>query len=257
MKHPTFIGLALFILLLPLSGFASNSSESSSPPDDTTATTTGSVDEIARSLGVPSIVLGGSYDQGTFKMYNHNSKAQLTDNGRSTPIIDFVSAEHILDTIPMRSGNAVWGMNFTGSFGEQHTSYQNVPGGSGIIGKDLGSSVSGDYLAAAPFLYLRLGPIYPGTDSYWQFGYGLGAALWHFSGNPIFYTTQPDGSTLATSMPIGSTNKFFVYQTWRWLFHFGNIDIRFEGRSLSNRKLYGYNTSFENYGIGIAYTIHF
>lgn len=252
MKLAVPTGFLLLLCLLPLSVLA-DSGSSDSPPSGQDQNV---IDEVAKALSVQSIVLGGSYDQGTFKMFNGNTKAQLTDNGRTVPILDYVSPEHIVADMPMKYGDAVLGLNFTGSFGQQNTSFQNVPGSSAIIGQNIGSRVSGDYLAGAPFIYLRLGPIYPGTDSYWLFGYGLGVALWHFSGNPIFYT--PSGNNyIATSMPVSSTAQLFLYQTWRWQFHFGHWDVRFEGRMLNNRKIDGFNTSFENYGIGIAYTIHF
>lgn len=247
-------GLLLSLSCLSLPVCATDDPDTSPPATHSTLDT---VDSIAKLLGVPSLVLGWSYDQGTFKMWNSAGKMQLTDNGRSTPVLEYMSPEHILARYPMRYGNAVWGFNITGTLGQQHTTYQNVPGGSGIIGQNTGTSVNGDYLAVAPFVYLRLGPIYPDSDSYWLFGYGLGGALWHFSGNSIFYTAQPDGSFQGALMPVNSSSKFYIYQTWRWQFHFGNFDIRFEGRMLDHHKINGYNTSYENYGIGIAYTIYF
>lgn len=257
MKHSAYAAIVfLFAGLLPLRVLAGDT-PNDDPPADTTPGMLDSVDQIAKSLGVPSLVLGGTYAQGTFKMYNSTQRAELTDNGRTAPILDFVTPEHVLYSFPMKYGKGVWGFNFTGSFGQVNTRYQTVPGGSVVVGQNIGSSVSGDYLAAAPFLYLRLGPILPGTDTYWMFGYGLGGALWHFSGNPVLYSYQPNGTLLATSMPIGSSSKLYLYQTWRWQFHFGHWDIRFEGRMLDHHKINGYTTSYENYGLGVAYTIRF
>lgn len=257
MKQTKFIGLLLFALLLPALNTQADSNTDNKQPPQSSDNAPNTVDEIAKSLGVPSVVLGPSYDQGTFKMWNSRSKAQLTDNGRSALIADLITPEHVLFDWPIARGHAVFGVNFIGSFGQQHTKYQNIPGSSGIIGQDIGSSVSGDYLAGSPFVFLRLGPVYPDTDSYWMFGYGLGGALYHFSGNPVFYTTQTNGQVVATSMPVSSSSTLFLYQTWRWQFHFGNWDVRFEGRMLDHRKIAGYNTSYENYGLGVTYTIHF
>lgn len=256
MKHAKIIGMLL--LLMPLLALSARADDpDNNPPAKSGDSSSNSIDNVANSLGVPSLVLGPSYDQGTFKMWNSNTKAQLTDNGRSALIFDFITPEHALFNWLMKRGSAVFGINFIGSFGQQHTRYQNIPGGSGIIGQDIGSSVRGDYLAASPFVSLRLGPIYPGTDSYWMFGYGLGGAFYHFSGNPVFYTTQSNGQILATSSQIGSSSKLFLYQTWRWQLHWGHWDVRFEGRMLDNQKVAGYNTSYENYGLGVTYTIRF
>lgn len=250
----TRLGLFLLLCALPLGALADNGSDNSASSDQNQ----GVVDEIAQYLKGQSIVLGLGYDQGTFKLNNSSAKvAQLTDNGRPAPIIDFVSAEHVLGSLPMKYGDAVLGLNFTGSFGEQNTNFQNVPGGSGILGQNIGSKVTGDYLAGAPVIYLRLGPVYPGTDSYWLFGYGLGGALWHFSGNPVLYIPGAATSTTATSTPISSRTKLVLYQTWRWQFHFNNWNVQFVGKGLGPLKVGGYDATYENYGIGIAYTIHF
>jgi hypothetical protein len=257
MKHPKIIVILLLLMPLLVLSARADDSPANTQPAKSGNDTSNTVNDVASSLGVPSLVLGPSYDQGTFKMWSGDSKAQLTDNGRSALIFDFVTPEHVLFDWPMKQSNAVFGINFIGSFGQQHTRYQNIPGGSGIIGQDIGSSVSGDYLAASPFVSLRLGPIYPGTDSYWMFGYGLGGAFYHFSGNPVFYATQANGQIIATSTQIGSSSKLFLYQTWRWQFHWGHWDVRFEGRMLNNEKVAGYNTSYENYGLGVTYTIKF
>jgi hypothetical protein len=144
-----------------------------------------------------------------------------------------------------------------GSFGQQDTHYQLNAYSSAIIGDDLGSKVTGDFLSAAPFLYLRLGPVYPGSDSFWLFGYGAGVAAYHFNGDPIFYTPQGNGTVLATSFHVSSSAQLFIYQTWRWQFHYGDWDVLFTGKSLSGRKIAGYDTSYEDYGLGLAYTIRF
>ena len=247
MKRNASIAL-LLAGLLPLAALADNGSSSQS-----------TADEVGQYLQGQSIQLGLSYSQGTFKLSNAstNTSSQLTDNGRTTLILDYTSPEHVLGKLPMKYGDAVLGVNVGGTFGQQHTQFQLDPQSSAVIGQDQGSKVTGDYLAAAPFLYLRLGPVYPGTDSYWLFGYGPGLALYHFSGNPIFYTAQPGGGILATSMPISSSAKLFLYQTWRWQFHYGNWDVLFTGRQISGQKVSGYNASYEDYGLGVAYNFHF
>lgn len=216
-----------------------------------------SSDPVAEFLKGQSIQLGLSYEQGTFKMNKPGSSSQLTDNGRTAFLLNYTTGEHILGKLPMKYGDAALAWSVVGSFGQQDTHYQINPYSSAIIGQDLGSKVTGDFLSAAPFLYMRLGPVYPGSDSFWLFGYGAGVAVYHFSGNPIFYTPQPGGTILATSMPVSRSAEPFLYQTWRWQFHYGNWDVLFTGKSLSGRKIDGYDTSYEDYGLGLAYTLRF
>ena len=239
------------LILLPLAAMADDPPAASSSP----ATNTDS-DPIGQFLKGQSISLGYSYAQGTFKMSRGSTKSQLTDNGRASPIINYTTGEWVLDKFPMKYGDGAIGVNLGGSFGEQDDHFEINPNSSAIIGQDLGSKVTGDYLTAAPLLYLRLGPVYPGSDSFWLFGYGPGVALYHFSGNPIFYTPQK-GGYLATSGPVSSPATLFLFQTWRWQFHYGNWDMLFIGRQLSGRKVGGYNTSYEDYSLGLAYTLHF
>lgn len=242
------LGLML-LCLLPFTALA----------DDAPATTTSPADDdpVGQFLKGQSFSLGYSYAQGTFKMSRGDgTTSQLTDNGRASPIINYTTGEWVLDKFPMKYGDGAIGVNLGGSFGEQDTHFQLNPNSSAVVGQDLGSKVTGDYLSVAPLLYLRLGPVYPGSDSYWLFGYGPGVALYHFSGNPIFYTPQSKGY-LATSMSVSSSATLFVYQTWRWQFHYGNWDVLFTGKQLSNRKVDGYNTSYEDYSLGVAYTLRF
>ena len=245
--------LLLSLCLLPLAAMADGApaAATSSPPAAADS------DPIGQFLKGQSFTLGYSYAQGTFKMSRGNTSSQLTDNGRASPIINYTTGEWVLDKFPMKYGDGAIGVNLGGSFGEQDDHYQLNPQSSAVIGQQLGSKVTGDYLTLAPLLYLRLGPVYPGTDSYWLFGYGPGVALYHFSGNPVFYTPQTNGSYLATSGPVSSSATLFLFQTWRWQFHYGNWDVLFIGRQLSGRKVDGYNTSYEDYSLGLAYTLRF
>jgi len=216
-----------------------------------------SSDPIAEFLKGQSIQLGLSYEQGTFKMTKTGSSSQLTDNGRPAFLLNYTTGEHVLGKMPMKYGDAALAWSVVGSFGQQDTHYQLNPYSSAIIGQDLGSKVTGDFLSAAPFLYMRLGPVYPDSDSFWLFGYGAGVAAYHFSGDPLFYTPQNNGTIDVTSFHVSSSAQLFLYQTWRWQFHYGNWDVLFTGKSLSGRKIAGYDTSYEDYGLGLAYTIRF
>jgi len=252
MKLHAYIGFLLLTCLLPFGAWAADSGSANTQNQ-------GLGDEISQYLSGQSIQLGGSYTQSYFFLTNHtNSHGTLTDNGRASPIIDYTSSEHILYKFPMKNGDGVWGFNFTGSFGQPRLRYQTYPGQSVLRGIDVGTHIDGDYLGVAPFVYLRLGPIYPGTDSYWLFGYGLGGALFHFSGLPEFDTTV-NGKTTITAMPVSSSTKLFLYQTWRWQFHFGNWDVVGGFKELdSERKVIGnYYAGYAEMLLGIDYSIRF
>ncbi|HEV7165545.1 MAG TPA: hypothetical protein VGO35_09170 [Gammaproteobacteria bacterium] len=254
MKLSAYLGLIL-LCLLPLGASADDTSGNSTP-----ASSTGVTDQVSDYLKGQSILLGVSYTQGTFKMTGIKApagSAELTDNGNATAIIDYTSSEHVLSKMHMKYGDAVWGLNFVGTFGQQNTNYETIPGQSVIVGKNLGTKITGDYLAGAPFLYLRLSPLYPGSDSYWLFGYGIGGALWHFSGLPIIYTPIGPNTLLATAAPFDSSTKLYLYQTWRWQFHYGNWDVVGTVKYIGSGHSNGYNVSYQDYGIGIAYNIHF
>ena len=247
------ICLVLLLSLVPLAAIADGApaAATANPP------AAASNDPIGQFLKGQSFSLGYSYAQGTFKMSRGTTQSQITDNGRASPIINYTTGEWALEKFPMKYGDGVIGLNVGGSFGEQDDHYQLDPRTSAFVGRNLNSKVTGDYFSLAPMLYLRLGPVYPGTDSYWLFGYGPGLALYHFSGHPLFYTYQGNNTYLVTSTPVSSSATLFLYQTWRWQFHYGNWDVLFTAKQLSGQKVDGYNTSYEDYSLGLAYTFRF
>ncbi len=260
MRLSAYLVLTL-LCLLPLAASADDSTTNSSSTSDN-----GNV--VTDYLKGQSILLGLSYTQGTFNMTGVKpsaGSATLTDNGHATAIVDYTSSEHVLTKMHMKYGDAVWGLNFVGSFGQQNTDYQTQPGQSILVGQNLGTKVTGDYLAGAPFLYLRLSPLYPGSDSYWLFGYGIGGALWHFSGVPITFAPNPLGGLTANLTPFDSSSKLYLYQTFRWQFHYGNWDIVATHREIGTGfgsiikpgQTNGYKVNYQDFGIGVAYNIHF
>ncbi|MFI4921805.1 MAG: hypothetical protein ACHQAZ_09225, partial [Gammaproteobacteria bacterium] len=111
------LGACLGVLLccsLPLAAYA----DDAPPPPPAEQ---GVLDDVSEYLKGQSIQLGLSYSQGTFKMSKGNTQSQLTDNGRATAIIDYTSPEHVLGKFPMKYGDAVLGINLSGTFGQQHT----------------------------------------------------------------------------------------------------------------------------------------
>ena len=169
-----------YAFLLLLCGLPVVATADDSPPAAPSGSSSSSNvgDTIAEFLKGQNIQLGLSYEQGTFKMIKTGSQSILTDNGRPALLLNYNTGENILGKLPMKYGDAVLGWTFTGSFGQQDTHYQINPYSSAFIGQNLNSKVTGDFLSGAPFLYLRLGPVYPGTDSFWLFGYGAGAAVY-------------------------------------------------------------------------------
>src|SRR5690242_148064 len=137
MKLCANLGLLLLAGAIPLAAWSDNppGNQQGSPQNQ------GAVDQISQYLSGQSIQLGGSYSQSYIFLNSSNSTSRLTDNGRASPIIDYTSSEHILYKFPMKNGDGVWGLNFTGTFKQQHFTYQVVPGENQFRGDNLNTHV--------------------------------------------------------------------------------------------------------------------
>jgi len=89
------------------------------------------------------------------------------------------------------------------------------------------------------------------------FGYGPGVALYHFSGNPIFYTPQPNGKILAHFDADLRYHSAVSVPDLALAVPLRQLGPAVHRQSLSGRKVNGFNTSYEDYGLGLAYNLHF
>jgi hypothetical protein len=203
-----------------------------------------SVSDLATiSLDKESFTLGLVYSQVTYKTTNANSTSEsmITDNGAPSPIIELNSSEKVLKEWPMRVGSAVLGWDINASASVFNTHYQLT--NSALRGQNIGTDVSGGYIGVAPILFLKIGPLYPGSDLYLKLGGGIGPGYLQSSGTADFN---------GTINSVGSTSPVFaLYKTASWQFQAGHWYFNFIGTGFTAES--GLHTSLESYGFGVAY----
>ena len=198
-----------------------------------------------------SFTLGLAYTQVTYKNTHADAigKTQITDNGAPSLIIELSGSERLLKSWPLRFGSATLGWDITASAGVFDTHYQLVD--SALRGKDIGTKVSGGYLGAAPALFLKLGPLYPGSEIYWKAGYGIGAGLLQGSGTALFSTsTEFVINTVGSSSPV-----LALYHAATWQLQVDHWYLDIMGKWLQVQD--GKHTSLESYGFGLGYRFDF
>lgn len=205
-------------------------------------------DLASLNLAGKSFNVGLAYAQTTYKgiQVNTRGRAEITDNGAPTPIIELNSGEKLLTGWNMRSGGAIIGWNIKTTAGFFNTRYQLV--NSAFRGQNIGTDVSGAYLGVTPTIFLKMGPLYPGRDIYWKVGYGIGPGLLQSSGtaefidnlgNPIIYK-------VGSSRPV-----FALFNMASWQLQVGNWYFDIMGRWLNAHD--ANHSSIETYGFGVAY----
>jgi len=200
-----------------------------------------------------SVTLGAGYIQGTFKATKAGTpgNAQLTDNGKANLLLDYQGREKALARVPMKNGAFLLGWNLTATAGQFTADRQLV--NSAFTGTNLGTSVKGQYAAVAPSLFLRMGPLYPGTEIYWSFGAGLGVAAAKYQG-----TAQFGGSAgpVLNASPGGGV-KPALFETAFWQLDLGHWVVVFNSKYFLIRDANFSSTSYEVYGLSAGYRITF
>ena len=209
--------------------------------------------DLLQPLAGSSITLGAGYLQGTFKARASNpglGEAQSTDNGQFNALLDYTGRDKVLVRVPMRVGEFLLGWNLTGSLGQFKTDRQLL--NSAFTGTDVGTEITGQFAAVAPSLFMRLGPLYPGTRIYWSFGAALGAGATHYTG-----TAEYPGSP-GTKTPVGGSGvKAALFEAAFWQLDVGHWVLRFNGRYFLIRDPDLASASFEAYGLSLGYRISF
>lgn len=195
-----------------------------------------------------SYTIGLAYTQVTYKTTHTNTtgNTQITDNGAPSPIIELNSSEKILKSWPLEAGSAIigWDINASASYFNTHDQLIN----SAFSGRDIGTSVSGEYIGVAPTLFLKMGPLYPGKNIYWKVGYGVGPGLFQGSGTARFN----DGKIYS----VGSSSPVFaLYNAANWQLQVDHWYFDIMGKWLLAQD--GKRTSLESYGFGLAYRFNF
>lgn len=219
-----------------------------SPQSQSSESLTQSVENLGDSLlRGQSITLGLGYAQGSFKV----PLSTLTDNGAMEYIFEYGSTEKALLQWHMATGSGILGLNLTGTLGNFRTDYQLI--GSGVTGTDIGTGVSGNYLAGAPMLFVRFGPLYPGSEIYWKFGAGLGVGLVRYSGTAAFEEPAPNPALIE---PEGSQGtKWAEYIPVNWELQMGHWNLVFTSKYFYLRS--PQSATYELYGLGLAYRFDF
>lgn len=194
-----------------------------------------------------SITLGLGYAQGSFKV----PLSTLTDNGATEYIFEYGSTEKPLLQWHMAAGNGLLGLNLTGTLGHFRADYQLIS--SGVTGTDMGTGVSGNYLAGAPMLFVRFGPLYPGSEIYWKFGAGLGVGLVRYSGTAAFEEPAPNPPLIEPESSQGT--KWAEYIPVDWELQMGHWDLIFTSKYFRVRSTPV--ATYELYGLGLGYRFDF
>lgn len=233
-------GLAACLLMLAFVADAQADADTTQSSQPASA----SVSNLAKfTLDNESFTLGLGYSQVTYKTTQANStgEAQITDNGAPSPIIELNSSEKVLTKWPMKVGSAVLGWDINASASVFDTRYQIT--NSALRGENIGTEVSGEYIGVAPILFLKIGPLYPGSELYLKIGGGIGPGLLRSSGTADFNGTI---TSVGSSSPV-----FALYRTASWQFQMGHWYFDILGKGFTTES--GQHSSLESYGFGVAY----
>jgi hypothetical protein len=202
-----------------------------------------------------SVIIGGGYTQGTLKFRKFRgdpaAQVQITDNGRLTLLLQYETSESYLLEVPLQAGRVAIGYNIAASYGglevDRHLS------GNAFQGEALGSSVRGDYLVAAPLLFVRMGPLYPDRAVFWKFGVGVGGGLVRLQGQVLPYGGTR-GEALEPVDSKGAVATLFTTATWeleieRWLIAFKALNLA--GKAGEDPFTY------EVYSLSLGYKVRF
>jgi len=199
-----------------------------------------------------SLSLGLGYVQGTLKL-NHREgatgNAQVTDNGGSNFLVDYSGGDQVIRSWPMRTGRFVLGWNLTASLGQFQVDRQLI--GSAIRGENVGTRVRGAYLAGAPCLFVRMGPLWEDRAVYCVFGFGVGAGAFSTEGNARF------GGNPGTLLTLGGGVRPALYDKAFWQFQMGHWVLEFDSKYFLTRDPNFSMATYELYGLGLAYQIRF
>ncbi|MBI3992365.1 MAG: hypothetical protein HY342_03755 [Candidatus Lambdaproteobacteria bacterium] len=208
-----------------------------------------------RAVGGQSLQVGAGYVQGTFKFAqiggDPTANPQLTDNGRFSPFLRYQTPESYVLEFPLREGRIALGYDAALEFGALAAERQLRT--SAFVGEALGTHVRGDYLAAAPQVFARIGPLYPNRAIFWKFGAGVGLAAVRFDARVLPRADLPTLPKVRLSS-AGYVAALLVPATW---------ELQIERWALLFRSLFlagsvdGQRFTYEVYGLSLGYTFRF
>lgn len=244
----TVLGIAILAGGYPLSQAKAQVADATPPQSQSSGSLTQSVENLgATLLRGQSITLGLGYAQGSFKL----PLSTLTDNGAAEYIFEYDSTEKALLQWHMATGSGLLGLNLTGTLGHFRTDYQLVS--SAVTGTDIGTGVSGNYLAGAPMLFVRFGPLYSGSEIYWKFGAGLGVGLMRYSGTAAVDVSAPNPPVIEPESSQGT--RLAEYIPVDWELQINHWNLIFTSKYFYVRS--SPSATYELYGLGLAYRFDF
>ena len=201
-----------------------------------------------------AVTLGLGYGQTTAKLYFKDldkGRAQITDNGTLVPLVQYASQESYFWESPLRTGRVAVGYNLVANYAAFSLNRQLTVGP--FQGANVGTRVTGSYLAAAPLVFVRLGPLYPEREIFWKFGVGVGAAALQYKGT-VIATTAGGGRYLE---PVAkNADSLSVYTTEVWEVQVERWSLLFKGAQSSGSARHG-NFTLEEYSLTLAYAFTF
>ncbi len=199
-----------------------------------------------------TLTLGAGYLQGTTKLGTSDTppgRSQQTDNGGLEFLLDFSGGDHLLKLWPMRTGQALLGWDISATAGQFKTNRQLI--GSAVHGVDMGTSVQGEYLGAAPSLFLRIGPLWEDRPIYCTFTFGVGAAALRYHGTALF------GDAPGQALAVGGNHlRPAIYDKATWQFQVGSWIVEFDSKYFLAHDPSVSPATYEAYGMGLAYQIN-
>jgi len=215
----------------------------------------GAARQAAETVRGQSLNLGLGYGQTTAK-FSHfrdfgGAAAQITDNGTLVPLVQYNSQESYFWERPLKVGRVALGYNLVANYVSFSLNRQLTEGP--FQGANVGTRVTGSYLAAAPMLFVRLGPLYPERDIAWKFGVGVGAAALQYKGTVI--ATTPSGTQSREAVRYNA-DSLSPYLTEVWELQVERWSLLFKGTQMSGSAQHE-TFDLEVYSLTLAYTFTF
>jgi hypothetical protein len=214
------------------SPLVSDSPGASESKDTLTAPLAPLVRSVEPYLTGQAITLGAGYTLNKFSVYKlkgipqenlgNAHLADVTDNGRLSPFVDYASAERPLVSAPLSIGALTLGYNFAASYSTFDVNRELVD--NPFQGQDFGTRVQGDYATAGAVLFAKLGPLFPDSNVFWRAGFGAGGAVMRYSGNVEVRQGIHFGEIHDVS---GQPDQLRLYTTLYWDLQFGRWLVAF------------------------------
>jgi hypothetical protein len=267
-RHFLLLGMTLVLacgfqpqraLAQPVPGAAEPSGDAPAAPAEATVSPQlealqNAAQRAADTVRGQSVTLGLGYGQTTAKFgfpSLDKGRAQITDNGTLVPLVQYNSPESYFWESPLKVGRAALGYNLVANYAAFSLNRQLTVGP--FQGANVGTRVTGSYVAAAPMVFVRLGTLYPERTIFWKFGVGAGAAAVQYKGT-VIATTASSARYLEPVQFNG--DSLSVYTTEVWELQVERWSLLFKGAQSSGSARHE-NFTLEEYSLTLGYGFTF